>query len=168
MPETISVSRIRGTLLGDVFVAQSSKGLCRLEFGRTSERAFLQRTADQLGPEVAFEMRSLPIIEVQIKNYLAGRTTSFSLEVDLRDITPFQRQVLRQVMKIPYGRTCSYGAIAARVGRPSASRAVGNAVGANPVPIVVPCHRVVASNSLGGYGGGLSFKKRLLALEGAL
>jgi methylated-DNA-[protein]-cysteine S-methyltransferase len=121
------------------------------------------------GVDVTYEMKPLPIVQLQLKNYLAGTSTSFSLEVDLRRLTQFQRQVLRQTMKIPYGRTSSYGEIATRVGRASAHRAVGNAMGANPIPIVIPCHRVVASDgTLGGYSGGLSYKKKLLALEGVL
>lgn len=169
MPEIISISRISKTLLGDIIVAQSSKGLCRLEFGRISGRKFMAGLAEMLGSKASFEMKSLPIVEVQLKNYLAGKATSFSLEVDLRKMTAFQRQVLRQTMKVPYGRTSSYGDIAARVGRPSASRAVGNALGANPIPVVIPCHRIIASDgSLGGFGCGLSYKKKLLALEGAL
>jgi methylated-DNA-[protein]-cysteine S-methyltransferase len=169
MSEVISVSRINKTLVGDIFIAQSSKGLCSLEFGRISERRFLKQLAETLGPKVSFEMRSLPIVEVQLKNYFAGKVTSFSLEVDLRKVTAFQRQVLRQTMRVPYGRTSSYGDIAARIGRPAAYRAVGNAVGANPIPIVIPCHRIVASDGgIGGFSSGLSNKKKLLALEGVL
>lgn len=165
----ISVSRIGSDLLGDIFLAQSSKGVCRLEFGRVTERRFIQRLAEDFGPQASFEMRSLPIVEVQLKKYLAGEATSFSLEVDIRRLTPFQRSVLRQTMKIPYGTTASYGEIAARVGRPSAYRAVGNAVGSNPISIIIPCHRVIASDgSLGGFGSGLSYKKKLLSLEEAI
>jgi methylated-DNA-[protein]-cysteine S-methyltransferase len=169
MPEVISITRINKTLVGDIVVAQSSKGICSLEFGRLSERSYLKRLSACLGPDVSFEMRSLPIVEVQLKNYFAGKVTSFSLEVDLRNITSFQRQVLRQTMKVPYGRTSSYGDIASRIGRPAAYRAVGNAVGANPIPIVIPCHRIIASDGgIGGYSSGLSNKKKLLTLEGVL
>lgn len=165
----ISVSSIKNTLVGDIFAAQSPRGLCRVSFGRVSERTFLRSLAETFGPNISIEMKPLPIVQLQLKKYLAGTATSFSLEVDLRRLTPFQRLVLRQTMKIPYGRTSSYGEIAARIGRPNAHRAVGNAMGANPVPIVVPCHRVVASDgTLGGYGGGLSYKRKLLTLEGAL
>jgi methylated-DNA-[protein]-cysteine S-methyltransferase len=165
----ISVTSLKKTMVGDIFAAQSAKGLCRVAFGRTSEKKFLASLAEMFGPDATFEMRPLPIVLVQLKKYLAGIATSFSLEVDLSGLTTFQRRVLRQTMRIPYGRTSSYGEIAARVGRPNAQRAVGNAVGANPIPIVIPCHRVIASDgSLGGYGGGLSYKKKLLKLEGAL
>jgi methylated-DNA-[protein]-cysteine S-methyltransferase len=166
---TISVSQIASELLGDIYLAQSSKGICRLEFGKVTERRFLEQLAEDFGPEASFEMRSLPIVAVQLRKYLAGQSTSFSLEVDIRRLTPFERSVLRQTMKIPYGKTASYGQIAERVGKPKAYRAVGNALGANPIPIIIPCHRVIASDGgLGGYGGGLPYKKKLLSLEGAI
>jgi methylated-DNA-[protein]-cysteine S-methyltransferase len=166
---TISVTKITSELLGDIYAAQSSKGVCRLEFGGVTERRFLDMLAKDLGPEASFETRPLPIVEVQLKKYLAGQGTSFSLEVDIRGLTPFERSVLRQTMKIPYGKTASYGQIASRVGKPNAYRAVGNALGANPIPIIIPCHRVIASDGgLGGYGGGLSYKRKLLSLEGAM
>ncbi len=164
--EIISVSKVQSGLLGDIYVAQSPKGLCSLSFGRVTERSFLRRLGEALGEGVSFEMRSLPIVEVQLENYLSGRMTSFNLEVDLRTATEFQKQVLRQTMKIPYGKTSTYREIAAGVGRPAAYRAVGNAVGANPIPIVIPCHRVLSSDGgLGGYSSGLSYKKKLLELE---
>ncbi|MFN3763308.1 MAG: methylated-DNA--[protein]-cysteine S-methyltransferase, partial [Anaerolineae bacterium] len=92
----------------------------------------------------------------------------FDLPLDLRG-TPFQRRVWEELRRVPYGQTVAYGELARRVGRPGAARAVGRAVGANPVPIIVPCHRVVgADGSLVGYGGGLEIKAALLRLEGVL
>ena len=103
----------------------------------------------------------------QILQYLEGKRTEFELPLDLRG-TPFQRLVWGKLLEIPYGETRSYQEIARAVRRPRALRAVGNANGANPVSLVVPCHRVVASGGkLGGYGGGLSLKARLLAMERA-
>jgi methylated-DNA-[protein]-cysteine S-methyltransferase len=88
--------------------------------------------------------------------------------VDLDGLPPFQRKVLLAERRVPYGRTITYGALAAKVGRPRAARAVGQALAHNPVPLVVPCHRVIAAGGgLGGFGGGLALKRRLLALEGA-
>jgi methylated-DNA-[protein]-cysteine S-methyltransferase len=87
--------------------------------------------------------------------------------LDIR-ATPFQKKVLRRVARIPFGKTATYGRVAASVGAPNASRAVGQANASNNLPLVIPCHRVVAANGLGGYGGGLTLKKRLLNLEGAL
>ncbi|MHB8680850.1 MAG: methylated-DNA--[protein]-cysteine S-methyltransferase [Acidimicrobiales bacterium] len=102
----------------------------------------------------------------QLGEYFAGKRTSFDLPLVLEG-TPFQCAVWRELGEIPYGKTISYAELAALVGRPTAFRAVGQANGRNPIPIVLPCHRVVASGGrIGGYGGGLSLKRRLLALEG--
>ncbi len=104
----------------------------------------------------------------QLGEYFAGRRRSFDLPLAPRG-TEFQRRVWRALTGIPYGTTISYGELARRIGRPSASRAVGLANGANPLPIVVPCHRVIgADGSLTGFGGGLPIKRKLLALEGSL
>ncbi|MDI3298001.1 MAG: methylated-DNA--[protein]-cysteine S-methyltransferase [Bacillota bacterium] len=100
----------------------------------------------------------------QLQAYLAGRLRRFDLPLDLRG-TPFQLAVWRELLRLPYGRTVAYGELASRLGRPRAARAVGGAMAANPVPLIVPCHRVVAGKGLGGYGGGLEMKRRLLRLE---
>jgi len=101
----------------------------------------------------------------QLREYFAGKRTGFDLPLAPRG-TEFQRSVWRQLQEIPYGETISYGELARRVGNPKASRAVGSANGANPLPIVIPCHRVIAGNgTLGGFGGGLPMKQTLLALE---
>jgi methylated-DNA-[protein]-cysteine S-methyltransferase len=102
----------------------------------------------------------------QLEEYFAGKRRMFDLPMALSG-TPFQRDVLTTLAEIPYGETVSYAELAAMVGRPTAFRAVGQANGANPVPIVLPCHRVVASGGrIGGYGGGLPVKRKLLKLEG--
>jgi methylated-DNA-[protein]-cysteine S-methyltransferase len=102
----------------------------------------------------------------QLQEYLSGARRHFDLELDLRG-TPFQRRVWTQLQEIPYGSTRSYGQVAARIGRPRSSRAVGAANGCNPVPVVVPCHRVIGGNgTMVGYAGGLELKRRLLELEG--
>jgi methylated-DNA-[protein]-cysteine S-methyltransferase len=102
----------------------------------------------------------------QLGEYFEGTRRAFDLPLELAG-TPFQRAVWRALADIPYGQTISYAELAAMVGRPGAFRAVGQANGANPVPIVLPCHRVVSSGGgIGGYGGGLELKRRLLALEG--
>ncbi len=102
---------------------------------------------------------------VQLEEYFAGERTGFDVPMEL-DGTVFQREVWAELSRIPYGETISYGELARRVGRPKGPRAVGQANGRNPIPIIVPCHRVLAGNGLGGYGGGLSVKRALLALEG--
>ena len=109
-----------------------------------------------------------PVLEeaaTQLEEYFAGERTDFGLPMEL-DGTPFQREVWAELARIPYGETISYGELARRVGRPRGPRAVGQANGRNPIPIIVPCHRVLASNGIGGYGGGLKVKRALLALEG--
>jgi methylated-DNA-[protein]-cysteine S-methyltransferase len=101
----------------------------------------------------------------QLEEYFAGERTDFDVPMEL-DGTEFQRAVWAELTRIPYGETISYGELAARVGRPKGPRAVGQANGRNPIPIIVPCHRVLASNGIGGYGGGLPMKSALLAVEG--
>jgi methylated-DNA-[protein]-cysteine S-methyltransferase len=101
----------------------------------------------------------------QLEEYFAGERTEFDIPMEL-DGTEFQRQVWRELSRIPYAETISYGELARRVGRPKGPRAVGQANGRNPIPIIVPCHRVLASNGIGGYGGGLPMKRALLAVEG--
>lgn len=104
--------------------------------------------------------------ERQLREYLAGERKTFDLPLDQRG-TPFQREVWNAVYEVPWGTTVSYGEIARRIGKPKAVRAVGAANGANPHPVIVPCHRIVGSNgTLTGYGGGLPLKRKLLALEG--
>jgi len=101
----------------------------------------------------------------QLREYFDGTRREFDLPLDLRG-TGFQLMVWRELARIPYGETISYGELARRIGQPDASRAVGAANGANPIPIVIPCHRVIGANgSLTGFGGGIETKKRLLALE---
>lgn len=104
--------------------------------------------------------------EKELKAYLDGALREFKVKLHVSG-TPFQRLVLDKVAAIPYGRTRTYGEIAVELGKPAASRAVGSANGRNPLPLIIPCHRVVATVGLGGYGGGLEMKRRLLEMEGA-
>jgi O-6-methylguanine DNA methyltransferase len=107
--------------------------------------------------------------QAQLMEFLIGRRRELDFRLDLSAGTPFQRQVWRAILRIPYGRVRSYRWVADRVGGPQYARAVGNALGANPVPIIVPCHRVVTHDgSLGGFTGGLPVKRKLLELEGTL
>ena len=110
--------------------------------------------------------RHVSAAAVQLEEYFAGRRREFDLQLDLRG-TPFQMLAWQALLRIPFGATVTYGRQAAMMGRPTAARAVGSANGRNPVPIVVPCHRVLAAGSaLGGYSSGLDVKRALLALEG--
>lgn len=102
----------------------------------------------------------------QLKRYFDGALRQFDIELDIRSATSFQRDVLEALRAVPYGATISYGQLAARAGRTGAARAVGQAVGRNPLPVFIPCHRVVsASGGIGGYLGGLAIKEGLLKLE---
>ncbi len=114
--------------------------------------------------------RPSPVLEqtaVELEEYFAGARTNFDVPLRL-DGTQFQRQVWAELSRIPYGETISYGELARRVGRPKGPRAVGQANGRNPVPIIVPCHRVLAGTGIGGYGGGLPVKRALLSIEGVV
>ena len=123
-------------------------------------------TLNDLGPR-APRTNAEQMVAQQLHEYLAGTRTSFDLPIAMRG-TPFEMLVWNALLNIPYGGTETYGGLARRIGKPFAARAVGAANGRNPIPIVVPCHRVVAAGGkLGGYGGGLALKRRLLALEGA-
>jgi O-6-methylguanine DNA methyltransferase len=154
--------------IGPLFVASSERGLVCLELPHASGRGFAGwlrgagrgcRAAPGFAPNRA--------AVTQLGEYLEGKRRRFELPLDLRG-TPFQRAVWEELLRIPYGETRSYAEVARALGRPQAVRAVGAANGANPVAIVVPCHRVVATGGkLGGYGGGLPLKKRLLVLERA-
>lgn len=101
----------------------------------------------------------------QIDEYLLGKRMTFSLDL-ITEGTDFQKMVWNEISMIPYGETASYSDLAKRIGRPNAYRAVGNACNSNPIPLIIPCHRVVASNDIGGFGGGLALKKKLMDIEG--
>ncbi len=113
--------------------------------------------------------RALDEARRELDEYFAARRRAFDLAVDWRLVSPFARRVLRATAQIPYGAVSDYGTISARAGSPRGARATGNALGANPIPIVVPCHRVLRhGGALGGYTGGTGRKRALLALEGAI
>ena len=157
--------RIFDTPFGRMAVAATSRGLTRVLL--PTEAAVLQASAVAVEPDRAAAALAARA-EKEILQYLAGRRRKFTVPVDLSGAPPFHAKVLRALARIPYGRTVAYGELAARVGRPRGARAVGQAMAGNPVPLVVPCHRVVASGGgLGGFGGGLDLKRRLLALERA-
>jgi methylated-DNA-[protein]-cysteine S-methyltransferase len=102
---------------------------------------------------------------VQIDEFLTGKRTTFDLPLKIEG-TDFQKSVWNELCRIPYGKTASYKDIAKSIGRPNSYRAVGNACGANPIPLIIPCHRVTASDGLGGFLGGLALKKKLMEIEG--
>jgi O-6-methylguanine DNA methyltransferase len=169
---------------GWVGVAKSDRGIARVTFGAPTDAAAADRilrgshgkrglhtltpngiekrenvTCNALDPE-------LSKAEALLTRYFDGVQIDFALELDLDAGTPFQRRVWQVACRIPYGQVRSYSWIAQEIGQPNAARAVGGAMGANPLPIIVPCHRVVRSDGgLGGYTGGLHWKRKLLAME---
>lgn len=154
------------TPVGRVFVGVSARGVCDVTVDETSADRYRARL-DIWATDVQRDPRAVAPAIAEINSYFAGHRTRFSLTVDLRLASPFTARVLRAIRQIPFGRVASYGDIAARIGAPRASRAVGCALGRNPVPIIVPCHRVIAgTRRLGGYSGGLAVKRALLELEG--
>ncbi len=156
------------TPVGSLLVGVSGRGLCRVSFDPDPEQE-LERLARDFGPGVLRSSPSVDRVRRELDEYFAGRRRSFDLELDLRPTPEFHRRVLAKLSRVEYGRTTTYGALAAQVGSPHAARAVGTVMNRNPLPIVLPCHRVVgASGSLVGYGGGLERKEWLLRLEGAL
>lgn len=155
------------TPLGTWSYAATEKGLAFLSPIACDESyaRFVARIGGEV--EVVDEPQWLAAIETQLTEYAAGTRRAFDLPLDLHG-TEFELRVWNALLEIPYGETRSYGELAQGLGDPGAARAVGGANGRNPVPIVVPCHRVVASNGLGGYSGGDGVKETLLAHEGAL
>jgi methylated-DNA-[protein]-cysteine S-methyltransferase len=144
--------------LGPLILAADDAGLRQILFvhGRNPAR-----------PNPAWREEAAPLQPAirQLRAYFAGQLEAFDLQL-APEGTQFQRNVWRELCEIPYGQTISYGQLAQRIGSPKASRAVGLANGSNPIPIVIPCHRVIGSNGkLTGYGGGVAIKERLLALE---
>ena len=157
--------------LTDAIFAMVHQGrLVAVDLGISPE-TFLARAEQRFGEQPYLAPERLAHVEQQLHEYLDGRRLEFEIETDLGLLTEFQRQVLAATSQIPRGTVVTYLDIARKIGKPKAVRAVGQALGRNPVPIVIPCHRVIAANgSLGGYsgGGGLVTKTRLLQLEGAM
>jgi len=160
---TLYYSRMNSPI-GSLVVGVSDEGLAIIEFdqgefpkGRLAQSAHWVESNDRTAVAVR-----------ELKEYFEGKRQDFTVPLDLRG-TEFQKKCWRALLKIPYGKTRSYAQIAKTVGCPKGFRAVGMANHDNPVPIIVPCHRVLASDgTLGGYGGGLDVKRKLLELEGAL
>jgi len=158
------------TRVGPLFVAVNDRGLVALDFG-LSEQEFVARVAQRTKATLVRSDDETGEALQQVQEYLAGRRTTFDLPLDMSTMSEFQRRVLNIALKIPRGKVLTYGDVAKAIGKPQASRAVGQALGHNPVPIVIPCHRVLgADGSLHGYsaGGGLQTKAWLLQLEGAV
>lgn len=154
--------------VGSLLIAATTNGVVRVAFDSEGVDDVLQGLADRVSPRILEAPARLDEAASQLEDYFATRRRSFDLAVDLRLAGGFRREVLEHLRAIDYGRTESYTEVAAASGRPRAVRAVGSACATNPIPLIVPCHRVLRSDgSLGGYRGGLPAKRLLLDLEAA-
>jgi methylated-DNA-[protein]-cysteine S-methyltransferase len=159
---------VADTPLGRLLVATTDRGLCRIQYDPEPEPAE-DELARVFGRRLLRVPRAVDETRRQLDEYFEGRRQEFELPLDLALAKDFSRRVLEELALVPYGQVTTYGALAAQAGRPRAARAVGTVMNRNPIPIVLPCHRVVGSTgSLVGYGGGLERKQQLLTLEGAI
>jgi methylated-DNA-[protein]-cysteine S-methyltransferase len=154
------------TPVGQLLIAATPLGLIRVAYARQGHDAVLTALAEQVSPRVLFAPARLDSAARQFDDYFTGHRRHFELAVDLQLASGFRRTVLEALPDVGYGRTVSYGELAAEVGHPRAARAVGTACATNPVPLVIPCHRVVLGDgSPGAYAGGPEIKRVLLDLE---
>ena len=154
--------------VGTLLIATTDRGLCRISYNAVPERE-AEWLAQSFGVRVLRASKPIEAVRRQLDEYFEGKRTQFELPLDLRPSAPFSRQILKRLARVPYGEVTTYGALAREAHRPQAARAVGTVMNRNPIPIVLPCHRVIGANgSLVGYAGGLERKELLLKLEGAL
>jgi methylated-DNA-[protein]-cysteine S-methyltransferase len=154
---------------GPLLAARTPRGLVRLAFPEESADAVLERLSRRLSPRILRAPGRFDEIARELDEYFAGNRRAFESDLDWSLIGPFGQRVLSVTAAIPYGGVLTYAQVAGEAGSPRGSRAAGNALGSNPIPIVIPCHRVLRTGgNLGGYGGGLDRKRWLLELEGAL
>jgi len=155
--------------LGTLLAVRTPAGLVHLGYPNRPREAQLEHLAARVSPRIIEAPAELDEVRRELDQYFAGHRRHFEIELDWQLTAGFVRAVLEHTAAIPFGQTRTYGEIAAAAGSPRAFRAAGSALGANPIPIVVPCHRVLRSGgALGGYGGGLDVKRELLELEGVL
>lgn len=155
------------TLVGPVLIAVTEKGVCEVSYLAHTDRYDTLRQIEQRGFIVQERQPAVSPIVDELATYFAGHRKTFDISVDLTGVTDFTRSVLNATSYIPYGKVTTYGEIATMINKPGASRAVGNALGRNPVPVVIPCHRVVLANgAMGWYTGGPQIKEALLDIEG--
>jgi methylated-DNA-[protein]-cysteine S-methyltransferase len=154
---------------GTLLLAGTEHGLVRLAFPEEDTDQVLDRLARRVSPRIVQAPASLDAARRELDDYFSGRRRSFDLPLDWSLVSRFGRRVLGATAQIPYGGVLTYAEVAGEAGSPRGSRAAGNALGSNPIPIVIPCHRVLRTGgALGGYAGGLERKRWLLELEGAL
>jgi methylated-DNA-[protein]-cysteine S-methyltransferase len=155
--------------VGELLVAVTPKGLVAIAFDDDNLERVVARLAREVSPRVMEAAAPTDEARHELEEYFGGLRNRFDLSLDRRLMGPFAQKVLRATSRVGFGELATYGDIAARIDRPHAARAVGRALGSNPIPIVVPCHRIVgADGSLTGYAGGMSRKETLLRLEGSV
>ena len=155
--------------LGQLTVVVTPRGLVRLSYPHEHMGRQLEQVASVVSPRIMHAPDRTDAVRRQLDDYFTGRRQTFDLPIDWRLVRGFAGDVLRATARIPFGAVSTYRQVAAEAGSPNAYRAAGNALGSNPIPIVVPCHRVLhAGGGLGGYTGGLDRKRHLLRLEGVL
>jgi methylated-DNA-[protein]-cysteine S-methyltransferase len=153
--------------LGDLLIVVTDEGVADIGYLANHSRDEVFAELEDRGILATEGSAPVEPVREQLREYFGQHRTAFTLPVDLFGVTPFTRDVLRATVNVPFGEVRTYQGIASAIGRPSASRAVGNALGRNPVPVIVPCHRVVRSDgSMGWYTGGAHIKERLLDIEG--
>ena len=168
--ETIYIGNTGNTSLGKLWLAVSENGLVAVEFNMDRDE-FIRYIQTRFKRPVKFAPRRVAEAASQLSEYLRGKRREFTFPINWSVLTPFQRSALRATYAIPFGETRTYGELANQIGHPRAARAVGRAEATNPMPLIIPCHRVVgADGKLHGYGGGegLPTKEWLLKLEGAV
>ena len=154
---------------GTLVAAATDRGLVRLAFPEEPLDEVLDRLAHKLSPRIVEAPARLEQVRRELDEYFAGSRRAFDVPLDRSLMSAFAKKVLSATAAIPYGSVGTYTEMAAKAGSPRGSRAAGNALGSNPIPLIVPCHRVLRTGgNLGGYGGGLDRKRWLLELEGAL
>ena len=155
--------------IGKLLIATTDKGLVRISFPTETEGIVLEELARRLSPRILEAPRKVAAVARELDQYFAGRRKKFEVPLDWSLVGPYATKVLKATARIPFGKVSTYREVAGKAGNPAASRAAGNALGSNPIPVVVPCHRVLRTGGgLGGYGGGLHVKEHLLKLEGVL
>jgi methylated-DNA-[protein]-cysteine S-methyltransferase len=154
--------------IGSLLVAASPRGLCRISYDADPERE-VEQLARAFGLRVLRSPKPIDAARRELDEYFEGKRHEFDLPLDVALQADFNRRVLRELARVPYGEVVTYGELATRAARPRAARAVGMVMNRNPLPIVLPCHRVIGANGkLTGYAGGLERKETLLRLEGAI
>jgi methylated-DNA-[protein]-cysteine S-methyltransferase len=158
--------RVVDSPLGPLWIAVGPKGVLAIHYGAEPSQGELARIVRTYGPGVLPDPRRADAVARELDQYFAGKRKSFDVAVDLSPLTAFQRRILGATARVAFGDVSTYAKVAAKAGSERATRAAGQALGSNPIPIVVPCHRILAADgSLGGYSGGLEAKRVLLQLE---